>query len=137
MSDDAPCCRQLIAGPSPFDIVVLGYYDGATSGVAKCRGCRRAYAFSLLGWDDERDVRVFGLSTIGDDAFDGIRRINNAPATPTEARVRSNELTVAVRDATAGSFGIDLVVASMDLENVIVAARAVNFTDWAALLRIP
>lgn len=49
----------------------------------------------------------------------------------------ANAVALALRDATAASFDVDLVVAAVDLARDILAARAVGFSDWATFLRLP
>ena len=138
MSPGDPCCQRLEPGESsPFDIVALGYYDGATSGVAQCRACQRAYHFELLHWDDEQAVRVYGLLEIPEAAYHAIKRLQASPVAEGDALIRGNELMLAVRDATAGSFERDLIVATEDLAREILSARRLTFNDWAAILMLP
>src|SRR5579884_2430380 len=68
------CCRELssLSGSrSPFaKMVVLGFYDGPTSGVAECTHCDSVYVFDTLAWDDAQDMRIYALSSLPREAMD-------------------------------------------------------------------
>lgn len=57
-------------------IVALGWYDGATEGVAECGCCPTAYRLQMLDdqpdREDGRDLRVFGLTPLPAGAFDQV-----------------------------------------------------------------
>ena len=58
---------------SPFGkMLVTGFYDGPTDGFVECLRCGRAYAFRMLAWDEEQDVRVYGLAAL-DESLRSIR----------------------------------------------------------------
>lgn len=63
-----PCCLQTIPakeGPHPFSrMVVLGFYDGPTSGLIQCQKCSAEFYFDMLNWDDDHEVRVFRLTPL-------------------------------------------------------------------------
>ena len=73
MKTDEICCRKIIElkeQGSPWrEIIALGYYDGPTSGLAKCRLCSSVYKFDLLTWDDRQDVRIYAFSPLPASAF--------------------------------------------------------------------
>lgn len=59
------CCIETWTGSDelPFRrILASGYYDGPTEGICSCSICGQGYAFRLLAWDKNQDVRVFGFS---------------------------------------------------------------------------
>lgn len=56
-----------------FRLLATGYYDGPTDGFVECNVCRQAYAFHMLDWDDEQDVRIFGLAPVRE-SFESIWR---------------------------------------------------------------
>src|SRR3954447_1080191 len=63
------CCGQAPANgqppPHPFARrVVLGFYDGPTSGLLQCAGCGAEYYFDMLDWDGDHRVRVFRLARL-------------------------------------------------------------------------
>lgn len=62
------CCDALEAQepmPSPFTrILASGYYDGPTEGIVECGKCGRTFAFRMLAWDEEQNVRAFGLAPV-------------------------------------------------------------------------
>jgi len=69
------CEHILSAGASlsPFGkMLVTGFYDGATDGFVECQHCGRAYAFRKLAWDEEQDVRIYGLAPL-DVSLENIR----------------------------------------------------------------
>lgn len=74
MSHPANGCAEpfgLVEGDSPFSrMLVLGYYDGPTSGVVESAVSRRVYRFDMLDWDDEHRVRVFRLAELPATAMD-------------------------------------------------------------------
>jgi len=65
MTESVRCCQELPdfpAAKSPFSkLVILGYYDGATSGVLQCEMCQTAYRFEMLDWDEKQKVRNIAL----------------------------------------------------------------------------
>jgi hypothetical protein len=61
---------------SPFErIVVFDYYDGPTSGFAKCARGSTAYRFELAAWDSYQDNRIFSLAEMDSTKFDSIVEI--------------------------------------------------------------
>jgi hypothetical protein len=59
--------------PSPFKkVIALGYYDGATSGLAQCGNCAMAYRFELIAWDLSQENRAYSLAEIDSQVFDSI-----------------------------------------------------------------
>lgn len=66
------CCQRLSSGTaSPFDrIVSLGYYDGTTHGLARCRSCGKSYSYVLQAWDLEQDTRVYSMAEVSAATFD-------------------------------------------------------------------
>ncbi len=126
---------------SPLDrMLVTGYYDGPTDGFVECRECGQTYAFRKLGWDDEQDVRIFGLAPL-DQSLEQISRhalkladsndvVRIVPPLGDEAQRALDHL--------AGS-PICLVVASLDLRKGFLAQRPVATEeiaerDWFAWL---
>lgn len=65
-----------------FDrVIVLGWFDGPTYGVAQCSGGVKAYRFNALAtdvdgkhnrsaWDAGEEVRIYSLAPLPDGAFD-------------------------------------------------------------------
>lgn len=47
---------------SPFTkIIIFGYYDGSTAGIAQCKNCATSYRFEMIAWDEYQDVRIYIL----------------------------------------------------------------------------
>jgi hypothetical protein len=66
-------CAQEFNHPirSPFDqIICLGFYDGPTSGLARCQRAPIAYSFDLAAWDADQENRIYSLAEIGTTLFD-------------------------------------------------------------------
>lgn len=59
------CCLELYKKggfKSPFTkIIIFGYYDGPTAGIAYCNNCAIFYRFEMIGWDDYQAVRIYML----------------------------------------------------------------------------
>lgn len=129
------CCKTLESigpMPSPFvRLLVTGYYDGPTTGIAECGACGRTYAFRMLAWDDAQDVRIVSLAPL-DEKFDTIY----------ERTLRTHPVSQAVTIVPPLLQGeepheIDRllatpptrVVASVDLLSELLASEAVSETD--------
>jgi len=50
-------------------MVVLGYYDGPTEGIAECPEGHVA-VIRMLDWDDQQDIRIFAVTEIPEESFD-------------------------------------------------------------------
>lgn len=69
------CCQNLRApgSPSPFDKVVsLGYYDGTTHGLARCRSCATCYSYALQAWDGDQETRVYSMGQVPPRDFENL-----------------------------------------------------------------
>src|SRR5438477_13178361 len=68
MSVIPPCCQRLTSFtpcPTPFlQRIALDFYDGLSSGLVRCEQCGTGYAFDMLGWDDDHEVRVVRLARL-------------------------------------------------------------------------
>src|SRR5947207_710814 len=62
-------------------MLVLGFYDGPTSGLLQCSTCSAIYAFDMLDWSEDHRARVFRLAALPSNA---LVEIEEALA-PTEA----------------------------------------------------
>ena len=71
-------------------LIALGFYDGATDGVAQCAAYGAAWAFSLVDmcirWDGLDDLRIFALARLGEGDFERLvslcERTGRTPAFP-------------------------------------------------------
>jgi len=76
MTESVRCCQELPdfpAAKSPFSkLVILGYYDGATSGVLQCEMCQTAYRFEMLDWDEKQKVRIYSLAPLPQNSFNDL-----------------------------------------------------------------
>jgi hypothetical protein len=121
-------CEHLEAASADYSplnrMLVAGYYDGATEGLAECRTCGQTYAFRKLAWDDEQDIRIFALSNVNhrfDDICDSLLSIGEAdrdivvipPLQPAEQSAL--DLLLGVR--------AEYVLASLDLRKGIIAKK--------------
>jgi len=66
------CSREFSPSmKSPFNqILCLGFYDGPTSGFARCAKASLAYYFETVAWDAEQENRVYSLAEMHNDVFD-------------------------------------------------------------------
>jgi hypothetical protein len=73
MSEPKLCDANFERTPSPFDrILCLGYYDGPTSGLAKCAESQKAYRFELVAWDSGFENRIYSLAETDLEVFDSV-----------------------------------------------------------------
>lgn len=67
------CGANLEKSASPFNrILCLGYYDGPTSGLAKCAESQKAYRFELVTWDSSFENRIYSLAETDVQVFDSV-----------------------------------------------------------------
>lgn len=70
MSENGVCCQTLrTRAGSPFEVAMLGWYDGVTSAMARCRACGRHYHVEMVAWDGEHEVRVYGFREVSQRAM--------------------------------------------------------------------
>jgi hypothetical protein len=136
------CCQRLNAGDvSPFEVSVLGWYDGMTSGVVKCRGCGRTYHAEMLSWEVDQDThegaRVFGLKQIHASHYEALVA-HEAQATSGDPRDDADcAFPALLRDALAAAFGCDLYVCASNLSQRILGARSLSLDAWLKILAAP
>ena len=69
--------------PSWFSrMLVLGYYDGPTEGIAECREGHVA-VLRMVDWDDRQDVRVFSVCELPSAPFNELERLVAETENPT------------------------------------------------------
>jgi hypothetical protein len=130
------CCRDLHSGDeSPFEILMLGWQDGLTSGMARCRSCGTTFHFEMVAWDGEQEIRIYGFREVSRASYDAVASLHAGPPADTHSRERADALTLKVRDALATSFERMLYVAAKALAQKIVAARWIEFALWKEMLR--
>jgi len=115
---------------------MLGWQDGLTSGMARCRECGRTYHFDLVAWDEDQDWRLYGFKEVTAASYQAVVTLLTAgsPA-PERAREHIDLVTLRVRDALATSHERKLLVLARDLEKSIESARMVEFEEWTRLMR--
>lgn len=114
---------------------MLGWYDGLTSGVARCRGCDRTYHFELMSHDTSDEMRLFGFKEVSHSAYDAIvALLATQPASAQQGRELGDQVILRVRDALATSLERNLFVASTDLGSLIQSARILDFERWKSIL---
>lgn len=68
MTRNTLCCNDVAAkieDPSPLNrMVIFDWYDGPTSGILVCEACTAEYAFSMIDWDSQHEIRVFSLAPL-------------------------------------------------------------------------
>ncbi len=126
---------------SPFGkMLVTGFYDGPTDGFVECRHCGRAYAFRKLAWDDEQDVRIYGLAPL-EQPLESIRlealKLPESDDPVTVVPPLAEEQQQAVERLAARP--VHYVVAAVNLRRGIMAAKPleqedVGERDWFAWL---
>lgn len=73
---NVPCCcgQPQANGHLPAQqfsrMIVLGFYDGPTSGTLQCASCAAEYRFDLLDWDEDHEVRIFRLAALPPGSLD-------------------------------------------------------------------
>lgn len=114
---------------------MLGWYDGVTSAMARCRRCVRHYHVEMVAWDDEHEVRVYGFREVSRESYERVIEAQALAASHAEEiRERADVIALCVRDALATSFERILYVAAIDLAIEVIAAQLFAFPAWAALL---
>lgn len=126
------CCSRLVRGPSPFVILALGWYDGPISGLARCKVCDQAFHFEMLAWDDEQAVRVYAFARINSEQY--LRIVALQEESSDDGVSKANQMTLATRDALAGSFGRTLYVVAQDLGAEILSSRELDFAGWQEII---
>ena len=137
MSEVARPCCQAIRGPtlSPFEIIQLGYYDGVTEGLARCRVCATTYAFDTTCGSDVR--RVYGLARISEAHYLAVAAALERP--PSLDGMQEWLRDVALLDASVPSHKgeRDLFVIADNLEVEIILARKVLLAELVEFLKDP
>lgn len=135
MSQNA-CCKRLTRDePSPFELVQLGWWDGLTSGMARCRACSATYYFDMISWAFEHEVRIYGFREISRAGYDSVEELCAGPAPSADQRQQHDAaLLRRVRDALATNYETSLYVASANLAERIVSARTISFDAWMGIL---
>jgi hypothetical protein len=126
-------------GQSPFaELIITGFYDGATEGLTRCQHCGRAYAFSKLAWDHQQDVRVYGLVVL-ERPLEVIRSEVLGIGQGEVGALLVQALAPNAEQALASLFdgSIQYVLAAEDLRSCILAGKAVDGDiprdrDWFA-----
>jgi hypothetical protein len=113
---------------------MLGWYDGLTSGMARCRTCGRTYHVEMVAWDHENRIRVFGLREVSRFSYEIIERLNAVSVTGNQVSEHANAIALLVRDALATSFERTLFVVSEDLCTTILAAKVISFSEWVPII---
>lgn len=144
MKTDRVCCRKLIElnkQGSPWgEIIALGYYDGPTTGLAKCSLCSSEYKFDLLTWDDRQDVRIYAFSPLPASTFQQVidaMALLGAPAWPIWFpiwQVPAEEKAVIdghISNLLGKAEMIKLVIASESLATGILSAKLLTESESA------
>lgn len=147
MAEIDTCCLNTTQGKvqiSPFKrILSLGYYDGPTMGIAQCDNCQAEYKFDIFSWDDQQDIRIYGLFPLPPG---GLSKIIDAlslmgpPEWPIwiprwdfsdeQLRIAIDDL---VKEVIGGSEMLKGLVAAKDLSKEILAFRNLNDSEARTL----
>jgi hypothetical protein len=70
------CCHTSTSAHPPYTpfgkVLSLGWYDGTTSGLAKCASCSTIFKYDIVDWDADQEQRIFVLSHVTAHVFDRI-----------------------------------------------------------------
>ena len=135
MKEDAPCCQAIRSrAASPFQIVQLGYYDGTTEGLARCKVCGRAYAFDVIVQSDE-GARLYGFARITVAHYEAMAAATEgAPASLEDAQSWVEKLALLEARVPRQQAERDLLVLADRIEEEVIASRKVDFETLQALL---
>jgi hypothetical protein len=111
---------------------MFGWYDGVTSGMARCRVCGCTYFFAMLAWDDEREMRIYGFKEISQRSYESFMATQSRSSPDAE----NHDDLLALRDALATSMECLLYIAATDLTRRIDGFSLLTFASWAELLRL-
>lgn len=137
------CCELTTSGrrPSPFTrVLAAGYYDGPTEGIIACGACGRAFAFRLLKWDSDQDLRVFAIGGIQEDFEDLVERwiganrseaVTILPPLSTEA---NGQLVRLLESATSHVVAAEDLLTELLAIQEITPADAIGEVDWFSRL---
>lgn len=133
MNTNGPtCCQHLLRDSranSPFGrIVSLGFYDGTTSGVARCSHCSKSYRYELIAWDSGQDLRVYSLSALPQGSFDalvGLLSSSTSPRWPLWSPVLQSDPAAkgAIDAELAKAEPPSCAIASLQLDKEILATK--------------
>jgi len=80
------CCPAATSGKPPYSVfervLSLGWYDGTTSGLARCANCSSVFKYDIVDWDADQEQRIFALSRIDPAEFDCVVDILSASEKP-------------------------------------------------------
>jgi hypothetical protein len=134
---------------SPFTMIIaLGYYDGATSGIAFNNADSEAYRFEKLAWDSGQDTRIYSFARLPDKVYKEIFSLllNDSQITPTfpmwiPSQIEANQkgrLEALLNKADKP----EIVLASRNLLKSILGAKKVSpfeferVKDWFEFLEL-
>jgi hypothetical protein len=113
-------------------VLELGYYDGATSGIAQCYQCSTAFRFDIIAWDSAQDRRIFAFSPINLHDFDSIISLySQNPCFPKWPQISPDleRLSAQIDEYLARAESPEYIVASDGLFETVFAAK--RLTDPA------
>lgn len=128
------CCQSISrVTPTPFEIIQMGWYDGITEGLAKCRTCGSTYTFDVMVSSD--GVRAYGFARIGESEYEAVATIaeTSVPTANALQEWREAIALAAVRSTTYRGERHLLVVAD-DLEHEVKLATLVRFSPFLEFL---
>ena len=137
MSDPKLCDANFARTESFFDrILCLGYYDGPTSGMAKCAESAKAYRFELVAWDSNCENRIYSLAETDMDVFNSVvqtlTRLEEprwpfwVPRWQFSSSIEKSHLSSRVDQALATIPAASLLIATDHLDESILACRALE-----------
>jgi len=131
------CDVKFEQNASPFDrILCLGYYDGPTSGLAKCAKSQKAYRFELVAWDSNCENRIYSLAETDVQVFDAVvqtlERLEKprwpfwTPRWQFGSSSEQSSASSEIDHALAGIPAASLLVATDHLDETILACAALQ-----------
>lgn len=137
MSEPTLCDANFERGVSPFDrILYLGYYDGPTSGLAKCADAAKAYRFALVAWNSTYENRVYALAETDVKVFDSVVQMLTdiekprwpfwTPRWQFGSSLEESRMSSRIDEALAKIPAASLLIATDHLDESILACRALE-----------
>jgi hypothetical protein len=117
-------------GPTPAvfpDLVVVDYYDGPITTLAKCPNCSQPLLISVVAWEPSiSPLRVFGVAKIANDIYERIRHAIAIRSHAKESEEGTDELEEATSEALDATPTAFALLATKELDRRILSATLVR-----------
>jgi hypothetical protein len=88
----------------------------------------------MVAWDEEHELRVYGLTEVTGEAFEKVASANAQPVVAERFQERSDALTLLARDALATNVERSLYIIAGDLAKRILGSRRMDFATWTSVI---